>query len=304
MNRSWRVETDSGSFMLKLFLDVRGAQLAFQFRVLRALAQAGVPVVLPVPSVHGTDTVMVEGHEFGVFPWLLGKHRSGLALSPERCRDLGRLLGNIHLTLRQAAPTPQQPYYQPSVPAESALRRVDRLLDLIDSRRGGTDFDVEAETTLRMKRAMLTNLAQRRPPDILVMAAGYLHGDLHPHNVLFGPDDRVQAFLDWDRLRVGPFSKELMRSMAFFFAYGDERGVDLPRAAQYIAGYRDVFDLGSQEMAIALHRLWWERLCDNWVIEWHYMRRNNACDHLLPDQTALVKWWTNNFDEVTRALVQ
>lgn len=302
MNRSWRVETSTGQYMLKLFLDVQGPQLAFQFRVLRSLAAAGVPVVLPVPSGHRSDTLLVDNHEFGVFPWLNGRHRSGLSISPERCRDLGRVLGSIHLTLRNAVPTPQQPYHQPSMPAEAALERVDRLLDLIDSRHGGGSFDALAERTLRMKRGMLAKLAHRRPPDIPVMAAGYLHGDLHPHNILLDATDRVQAVLDWDRLRIGPYSKELARAAAFFFTYGDERGVDLDRAAQFVGGYREIFDLGGPEIAIALHRLWWERLADNWVIEWHYMRRNQACDHLLPGQTALVKWWTANFDEVMRAL--
>ncbi|MGH8792702.1 MAG: phosphotransferase enzyme family protein [Stackebrandtia sp.] len=304
MNRSWRVKSGSGQYMLKLFLDVRGQQLAFQFWVLRALADAGVPVVLPVPSVRGSDTMIVGGHEFGVFRWLTGRHRSGLSMSLRRCRELGGVLGRIHLTLRHAAPTPREPYHQPSIPAEEALRRVDQLLDLVDSRHGGVAFDALAERTLRMKRGMLAKLAHRRPPDVPVMAAGYLHGDLHPHNVLLDFDDRVLAVLDWDRLRVGPYSKELTRAAAFFFTYGDERGIDLNRAAEFVRGYREVFDLGSPEIAIALHRLWWERLADNWVIEWHYLRRNQACDHLLPGQTALVKWWTANFDEVMRTLTR
>jgi Ser/Thr protein kinase RdoA (MazF antagonist) len=304
MNRSWRVETDTGDYLLKLFLDVQGQQLAFQFSVLRALAAARVPVVLPVLSSHRTDTIIIEGHEFGVFPWLNGRHRSGLSMPMERCHDLGRVLGSIHLTLREAAPTPQQPYHQPSIPPESALERVDRLLDLIDSRHGGGSFDALAERTLRMKRGMLAQLSHRRPPDVPVMAAGYLHGDLHPHNVLLDRDDRVQAVLDWDRMRIGPYSKELARAAAFFFTYGDERGIDLNRAAAFVDGYRQIYDLGSPEIAIALHRLWWERLADNWVIEWHYMRRNQACDHLLPGQTALVKWWTTHFDDVMHALVR
>lgn len=304
MNRSWRVSTDTGDYLLKLFLDVQGPQLAFQFSVLRALAAAGVPVVLPILSTHRTDTLLVDQHEFGVFPWLNGRHRSGLSISLARSHELGRVLGNMHLALRSAVPTPQQPYHQPSMPAEEALSRVDRLLDLVDSRHGGGKFDALAERTLRMKRGMLANLAQRRPPDIPVMAAGYLHGDLHPHNILLNTEDRVLAILDWDRLRVGPYSKELARAAAFFFTYGDERGIDLDRAGEFVAGYREVFDLGSSEIAIALHRLWWERLADNWVIEWHYMRRNQACDHLLPGQTALVKWWTANFDEVMRRLVR
>ncbi|HIV59275.1 MAG TPA: phosphotransferase [Candidatus Stackebrandtia faecavium] len=304
MNRSWRISTDTGDYLLKLFLDVQGPQLAFQFSVLRGLAAYRVPVVLPTISRHHTDTVIVDGHEFGVFPWLNGRHRSGLSLSLERCRDLGRVLGNMHLALRHTVPMPNQPYHQPSVSAGEALTRVDTLLDLIDSRHGGGSFDALAERTLRMKRGMLAKLGHRRPPDIPVMAAGYMHGDLHPHNVLLDASDGVQAILDWDRLRVGPYSKELARAAAFFFTYGDERGVDLDRAAEFVHGYRELFDLGRNEIAIALHRLWWERLVDNWVIEWHYMRRNQACDHLLPGQTALVKWWTANFDEVMYRLAR
>lgn len=305
MNRSWRVETSTGPYLLKLFLDVQGEQLAFQFEVLRALTAARVPVVLPKPSNHHTDSLIFDGHEFGVFPWLAdGRHRSGLSMSLERCRDLGRVLGSIHLTLYNSVPTPRQPFFQPSIPVEQAMDRVDRLLDLIDSRHGGASFDALAERTLRMKRGLLAKLAHRRPPDIPVMSSGYLHGDLHPHNLLLDGEDRVMAVLDWDRLRVGPHSKELVRAAAFFFTYGDERGIDLKRAGEFVDGYRDIYDLGAPEIRIALHRLWWERLADNWVIEWHYMRRNQACDHLLPGQTALVKWWTANFDEVMHTLAR
>ena len=302
MNKNWRVDTDTGSYVLKLFLDVRGPQLAFQIRVLRALAAVGVPVPLPVLTQHNTDTILIAGHEYGVYPWVTGVHRSGLSMTMERCAELGATLGRIHGTLRRTLPTPPHPYQASAAPTVQALTNIDRLLDVVDSRNGNTDFDRLAERTLRMKRGMLLRLADRYPPQIPTTMAGYVHGDFHPHNVLLDRTDDVIAVLDWDRLRIGPYARELVRAATFFFTYGDERGFDLERAQTFVAGYRRVFDIGAPAIADGVHRLWWERLTENWIVEWHYLRKNPASDHLLAGQAALLQWWTARYDEVMNAL--
>lgn len=302
MNKNWRVDTDTGSYVLKLFLDVRGPQLAFQHRVLRSLAAVGVPVPLPVPTIYDSETILVAGHEYGLFPWITGVHRSGLSMTFERVTELGATLGRIHATLRHTLPTRPAPYQSQAQTAIAALANIDRLLDVVENRSTNTDFDRLAEHTLRMKRGMLLRLADRFPPPIPTTMAGYVHGDFHPHNVLLDRGDQVIAVLDWDRLRVGPYSRELVRAASFFFTYGDERGIDLERAAGFIAGYRSTYDIGTQAIADGLHRLWWERLTENWIVEWHYLRKNTASDHLLAGQAALLQWWTGRYDEVMHAL--
>ncbi|QSB06661.1 phosphotransferase enzyme family protein [Natronoglycomyces albus] len=303
LNKSWRVEAASGTYLLKLFKDVTGPTLQFQFRVLHTLGSAGVPVVLPIPSIGRTPTIILDGHELGVFPWVAGRHRSGLAMSHSACRHLGAVIGQMHRALHMSVPPSTPLQEKPQQTNEQALRRVDELLELVSAGRGDeTGFERMAEQTLRLKRGWLVRLADRRPPDTPSAVTGYIHGDLHPHNVMHGPDDSVVALLDWDRLTVGSYAKEMVRSAIFYFTYGDERGLDVGRIAAYAAGYRSVFDIGDAEIALASHQLWWDRMTDNWVIEWHYLRHNASCDHLLPGQTALIKWWTLHFAQVDHAL--
>ncbi|MCC3764448.1 phosphotransferase [Glycomyces sp. TRM65418] len=304
MNRSWRVDTSSGSYLLKLFRDVTGPELQFQFHVLQTLGASGVPVVLPVLSRDGRTTIFLEGEEFGVFPWVGGRHRSGLSMSRDACRDLGSVIGRLHRTLHTAIPADRAPKPENPPTTEAALQKVDRLLELVAAGRGDkTGFEATAEQTLRLKRGLLVRLGDRRPPDLAPQYTGYTHGDLHPHNVLHGPDDRISAILDWDRLVVSSYAREMARAAVFYFTYGDERGLDCERIRAFAGGYRSVFDVGEPEIGLATHQLWWDRLTDNWVIEWHYVRHNSACDHLLPGQTGLVKWWTIHYSQVEQALM-
>ncbi|MFC4337993.1 phosphotransferase enzyme family protein [Salininema proteolyticum] len=304
MNRSWRVDTASGPYLLKMFRDVKGPELQFQFRVLQALWNAGVPVVQPVPSRGGTSTIFVGGEEFGVFPWVGGRHRSGLSMSPASCRQLGDVIGRLHRTLHSSIPVDRPATFDQPMTTAEALRKVDRLLELMAAGRGdNTGFEAEAEKTLRLKRGLLVRLGDRRPPEASPKIIGYIHGDLHPHNVLHGQNDAVSAILDWDRLSVSAYAREMTRAAVFYFTYGDERGLDTERIQAFAAGYRTAFDVGTTEISLAAHQLWWDRLTDNWIVEWHYLRHNSACDHLLPGQTGLIKWWTLHYSQVEKALL-
>jgi homoserine kinase type II len=137
MNRSWRVDASSGSYLLKLFRDVAGPELQFQFHVLRTLGASGVPVVLPTPSRGATATIFFDGEEFGVFPWVSGRHRSGLAMSLDSCRELGSVIGRLHRTLHSSIPADRPPKSEAPPTTDAALRKVDRLLDIVPARPGG-----------------------------------------------------------------------------------------------------------------------------------------------------------------------
>jgi len=50
-----------------------------------------------------------------------------------------------------------------------------------------------------------------------------------------------------------------------------------------------------------VHRLWWERLCDFWMLQWRYQRGDRSCDHLFPGAAALAEWWTAHRARVLNA---
>lgn len=107
--------------------------------------------------------------------------------------------------------------------------------------------------------------------------------------------------LDWDRLGVRPLAAEVVRSGTLLFGYGDSRGLDVGRVAAFASGYREVVTLGDAALEAAVHRLWWERLCDFWQLAWHYERSDRSCDHLCAPASALLAWWCRHRTVVSEA---
>ena len=84
----------------------------------------------------------------------------------------------------------------------------------------------------------------------------------------------------------------MVRSATSTFGYGDERGLALEMVAAFASGYRTVLPLFADQVAFAVHRLWWERVCDFWRLKRHYPARDCSCDHLFRSASALLWWWT------------
>ena len=57
------------------------------------------------------------------------------------------------------------------------------------------------------------------------------------------------------------------------------------------------------ELAAAVHRVWWERLNDFWMLRWRYERGDTRADPQFPAASALVVWWTREYDAVREAFV-
>ncbi len=166
-------------------------------------------------------------------------------------------------------------------------------------------MDDLAERRLLQRRGLLVELVGLRPPEAEALLVGYIHGDFNALNLLYADQDRSGepvAILDWDRLGVRPYTTELVRAATLLFGYDDERGLDLERVRVFVAAYRQAFPwLTASEIRSAVHRLWWERLCDFWMLGWRYQRGDRSCEHLFPGAAALVEWWTGRRERVLDA---
>ncbi len=118
------------------------------------------------------------------------------------------------------------------------------------------------------RRALLEQHAHRRPPTPEGPATGWVHGDFHPLNLLYRGADPV-AIVDWDRLDVQPRAEEAVRAAAIFFVRPAGE-LDLAKVRAYARAYRRAAGAGAGELAAAVHRVWWERLNDFWILRWRY----------------------------------
>ncbi|MFI1224107.1 MULTISPECIES: phosphotransferase [unclassified Streptomyces] len=322
LNHGYRVSTTSGSYFLKHHLDKKHlddtsgerAAIVRQHRATQRLQSLGVPVVPPLTDTRGDTVTMIDERCYALHPWVDGLHRVGAQLTLAQSRRLGTLLGTVHTGLEQVM-APRDGPHPVSRPARPGHRSPDAadtfalIDDLLAAARGqgGRDaprdaFDELAVHRLVERRALLEQHAHRRPPTPDGPATGWVHGDFHPLNLLYRGSDPV-AIVDWDRLDVQPRAEEAVRAAAIFFV-GPAGELDLAKVRAYARAYRRAAGAGAAELAAAVHRVWWERLNDFWILRWRYRLDDRRADPQFPAVSALAVWWTREYEAVCTAFTE
>lgn len=312
LNRGYRVHTTRGTFFLKHHLDADPADptpLERRHRATVRLEALGLPVVPPVAGSDGRTVVVVGRHCYALHPWVEGRHRHGAELTAAQSHGLGALLGRVHTRLPQVLPARTQ---HPSSAAASSARPddTDRLIDTllirVRTQPRRTGFDELAEYRLLERRRLLRRYADARPAAEAAPAPGWVHGDFHPLNLLYagtrdatGTDEPV-AIVDWDRLAVQPRAEEAVRGAAIFFLRPDGT-LDLRKVRAYARAYRHAAAASPAELSAAVHRVWWERLNDFWMLRWRYERGDSRPDPQFAAASALVVWWSRRYPAVHTA---
>ncbi|MEU6351216.1 phosphotransferase [Streptomyces sp. NPDC047072] len=317
LNRGYRLRTTRGHYFLKHHFDPETADpeaIARQHRATRHLADLGVPVAPPLPARDGRTVAVIGGHAYALHPWIDGRHRHGAQLTTAQCERLGALLGLVHASLERVMAAGPPDAGPPERPAETAHARarpepargadpvdtfalIDDLLARVRRHRPADSFDELARHRLLERRALLEQQVGRRPPQ--AGPVGWVHGDFHPFNLLYR-GDAPAAIVDWDRLGVQPRAEEAVRAAAIFFVR-PAGTLDLPKARAYARAYRRTAGATPSELAAAVHRVWWERLNDFWMLRWHYERGDTRADPQFPAASALVVWWTREYEAVCDA---
>ncbi|MFI8517525.1 phosphotransferase [Streptomyces sp. NPDC085481] len=300
LNRGYRLATTRGSYFLKQHLDDRTADrdtITRQHRATLRLHALGLPVAPPLADSAGRTVAVIGGRCYALHPWVEGRHRDGAQLSTDGSRRLGTLLGHVHTCLEHVMGSPPPDTGHESARPEDTLRLIDDLLRLVRARRPRDGFDELAEHRLRERRVLLHQHAHRRPP--AAAAAGWVHGDFHPFNLLYRGAEPA-AIVDWDRLGVRPRAEEAVRAAAIFFVRpAGELALDKVRA--YARAYRRAAGVDRAELAAAVDRVWWERLNDFWTLRWRYQLHDRRADPQFPAVSALVVWWTREYEAVRDA---
>ena len=299
LNRGYRISTTRGRYFLKHHLDGDHEAIARQHRATQRLQTLGVPVAPPVENTDGDTVAVIGGHCYALHPWVEGRHRDGAQLTSAASRRLGGLLGLVHTCLEQVmGPDPATLTHESPDPADT-FALIDELLGLARDRTPRNVFDSLAEHRLLERRALLERHAHRRPPPGAEPATGWVHGDFHPLNLLYRGAEPA-AIVDWDRLGVQPRAEEAVRAAAIFFVRPTGE-LELPKVRAYARAYRRAAGAGADELAAAVHRVWWERLNDFWILRWRYQLDDRRADPLFAAVSALAVWWTREYDAVREA---
>ncbi|WP_232792436.1 phosphotransferase enzyme family protein [Actinacidiphila yeochonensis] len=302
LNRGWRITTPRGCYFLKHYVAADTADprvIVRQHRATRRLARLGLPAAAPLPDRSGETVTVADGWGYALFPWIEGRHREGTELSEGQSRRLGTLLGLVHTGLARIQPVPPAGRH-PSADPERTHAQIDQLLGLARRHRPHDSFDALAVYRLLERRALLRRHAHRRPPAAEGGVSGWVHGDFHPLN-LFYRGDEPTAIVDWDRLSVRPRAEEAVRAAVIFFLHPVDGRLELPKVRAYARAYRRAAGVAAGEVAAAVHRVWWERLNDFWMLHWRYQCSDKRPDPLFPASAALAVWWTREYAMVRDA---
>ncbi|MEE1751379.1 phosphotransferase [Streptomyces sp. SP18CS02] len=301
LNRGYRLSTTRGAYFLKQHLDAPTADrdtITRQHHATQRLHDLGVPVAPPLPDSEGRTVAEIGGRCYALHPWIEGRHRGGAQLTATGSRRLGSLLGLVHTCLEKvmgAHPGADREYG--SADPDETFRLIDELLALARGRHPRGSFDELAVHRLLERRRLLADHAHRRPPP--ADAGGWVHGDFHPLNLLYRGAEPA-AIIDWDRLGVQPRAEEAVRAAVIFFVQ-PAGGLELTKVRAYARAYRRATGADPAELSAAVHRVWWERLNDFWILRWRYQLHDSRADPQFPAASALVVWWTREYEAVRDA---
>jgi homoserine kinase type II len=304
MNRNWRLDTATGVYALKLLRDVPVETAARSAKVLNGLAAAGLPVCAPVNARDGEPVLRIRERGYVLSPWASGSHMQGIELPLSQVTAFGALVATIHHALSDSARVPLPPAAtRPRAKVTSpdkAVAKADRFLTAIAGIGQASEFDETARALLEERKALIDKHRACVPAEgDLPGRFGWTHGDLQYRNVLHS-EEAIKAVLDWDRLAVKPLGEEVARTAQVQF--GGEHGyLDLERVAAFVSGYRTVMPLSREEVADAVDRLWWKRMSDYWIFEFHYDRGDHGPDSLMASSERLLAWWTDRREDVQLA---
>jgi aminoglycoside phosphotransferase (APT) family kinase protein len=149
-----------------------------------------LPIAIPVPVRIGRPSADYPWN-WSVIAWMEGEEAINHSLSPNQAAQFGRFLRALH----QAAPADAPHNPARGVPLSGRIQNDRARLERLAS-----------QTSLITPRIWrLWEEAIAAPIDI---APAWLHGDLHPRNLLVA-GDRISAVIDWGDICAGDSANDL-----------------------------------------------------------------------------------------------
>jgi homoserine kinase type II len=229
VNTSYALELDRGRFFLRIYEEQDQAGAAREAKVLRHLAEKGVPTPAPVISNDGTTCRTIAGKPCALFPWIDGEILCQARVKKEIALQAGASVARIHL----AGHAPDAVLDEGRFSPEELALRCDRI---------SSSPDESARLLTEPLREAVRDFAKRRR-ERNPAPSGLIHGDLFRDNVLWDVSThpcRITALLDFESAHDGPFAYDLAVTI-LSWSYGSTLDLDVARAI--VDGYRSVREL-------------------------------------------------------------
>lgn len=97
-NTNYKITSDSGRYILTIFEKrIDPDDLPFFLGFMDHLSKNGINCPPPVPAQNGNTVLQLAGKPAALFPFLSGSNVDKKDITPQMCRELGVLLGKMHI---------------------------------------------------------------------------------------------------------------------------------------------------------------------------------------------------------------
>jgi homoserine kinase type II len=231
INSNFELEAERGRFFLRVNEGKAEADVAWESRLVTALADAGVVTPAPLPARDGRPYAALAGTPpkwVSVFPWREGHHLAADAITPALAHSFGGALAALHVAgLALPASWRRRSIYDHAhlVTRFERLERVDDPALAEAKQIIGEELAIAADATAIRGGA----------------SHGIIHGDLFRDNVLWH-EGEITAILDFEQASGGSLAYDLAVCINDWCWTGTPR-IDL--ATALVAGYQAVRPLTS-----------------------------------------------------------
>lgn len=240
--RAWLVDGADGPFVLRRFPSgLSFAQAEFAAAAQQRVATAGGPAMPVIADLSGRLVTGVNGRAFMLAVFAPGHCDPQGPPGPDRCRELGNILGRLHVCLGSCpdlAGGASPPRLQP---APGALTRA-----LANHAPGCPHPQIRRVLTAKISRADALSESSRAL--VVQSAPSLIHGDFHLGNVVIA-DGRVRTVLDYDLVRPCAQGYEVVRGLLYCARPYAGDPLFPSRAQAFLSGYFEVSSLAEDDVA-------------------------------------------------------
>jgi len=248
LNLKWKLVTDQGEFLLKVYHPQRYRDIDVLSRALQQ-QQRMYNIGFPTPEllmIKGEVIHQCQGMHFIIMRFCPGKLVTNKHINKNQMYDLGAVTGKMHRILNN---TTMDINITPQYTPPSRGDRLEHWYHVIRDAENNHKIHLISNIELQLKLTETIDI-----DSFSKRTAGWAHGDLWVDNLLF-MNNKVSAVLDFDRLNYNYPELDVARAiMSWAFSHGNLRA---DFVSSYLAGYRQENEYPNGKLVDSLRMLWY-----------------------------------------------
>lgn len=266
--------------------------------VKKYFADGGIPVILPILNTKGDTFFFLNGGYYALFPYVEDKIIERKQLTDTAVISLGETLAKIHLLGKNASI--QVTDHFKGWDKQKLLQKGKNIIEIILQQKELSDYDKLALEDIRWRMPLIESNSIKFE-DFGLNNDHLTHGDYHSYNVFFDAKDHVSYVFDFEQTAYAPRVYEISRSLMFMF-YNNVNDQSIDKARLYLRSYSNIYPVSKEELKAGFKLYYLRFLHSFWVPEEHYLKHNYRVDELLAERFKLLKFVSENFENLERKI--